>query len=419
MSSYIDRDMNDIDRIEFEKHLESCSDCMEEYNLLLSTIAYCNNLEEIELPETFHQDLMAKIQDMGSDKSKKSFFKRNWRWVSGVAAVFLVVVIGFSSLPGLAGLNKKDEAIAKEMEREFGGYGIQSSAVENSKAEERQNDIDMEFSNSLDMASATDKASYALTMGAPEEVTTAKEKAIQSESQVYERKVITNGSISLEVTDFDNKMESIADLAERNGGYVESSYVDNIISYEADGKSEKLKTGNLTLRLPAAKFGSTVEEIKTMGEVINESTNSVDISEQYYDTATRIVNLEVQENRLRELISKAQNVDEILKIENELNRVRNEIDLMSTNMNRWDNQISLSTLYVNLKEVKAGKLESINVPTVWTNAYNGFVGAINTILRGGQRLFILIISTIPYLIILAVLILIAYIVYNKKKRKNK
>ncbi|MGI5997550.1 MAG: DUF4349 domain-containing protein [Lutispora sp.] len=421
MSSYIDKDINEIDRIELEKHLESCSDCMEEYNLLLATVTYCNQLEEIELPETFHQDLMGKIQELGSNKPKKSFFKRNWNWVAGVAAVFVVAAIGLSSLPGLPGLNTRAKSIAEETGRGYGGAVAQSAPAEAPAAEPaaRKSKAKMEFSESMDMASVMDNgANYALTMGAPEEDTVTQEKMMQSEAETYERKIITSGSISLEVTDFDNKMESIADLAERNGGYVESSYVDNIINHEADGKSDKLKTGNITLRLPAARFGSAVEEIKTMGEVINQNTNSIDISEQYYDTATRIDNLTVQENRLRELISKAQNVDEILKIENELNRVRSEIELMSTDIKRWDKQVSLSTLYVNLREIKAGKLESVNVPTVWTKAYNGFVGTINSILRGGEKLFVFIVSAIPYLIILAVLTVIGYIVYKKRFKKK-
>lgn len=421
MSSYIDKDINEIDRIELEKHLESCSDCMEEYNLLLATVTYCNQLEEIELPETFHQDLMGKIQELGSNKPKKSFFKRNWNWVAGVAAVFVVAAIGLSSLPGLPGLNTRAKSIAEETGRGYGGAVAQSAPAEAPAAEPaaRKSKAKMEFSESMNMASVMDNgANYALTMGAPEEDTVTQEKMMQSEAETYERKIITSGSISLEVTDFDNKMESIADLAERNGGYVESSYVDNIINHEADGKSDKLKTGNITLRLPAARFGSAVEEIKTMGEVINQNTNSIDISEQYYDTATRIDNLTVQENRLRELISKAQNVDEILKIENELNRVRSEIELMSTDIKRWDKQVSLSTLYVNLREIKAGKLESVNVPTVWTKAYNGFVGTINSILRGGEKLFVFIVSAIPYLIILAVLTVIGYIVYKKKFKKK-
>jgi len=175
----------------------------------------------------------------------------------------------------------------------------------------------------------------------------------------------------------------------------------------------------LTLRLPAAKFKATVEEIKSMGEVVNYNTNSMDISEQYYDTTTRINNLKVQENRLRELLSKAQTVDEILKIENEINRVRNDIELMTTDIKRWDKQVSLSTLYVYLKEVKAGKVEALDVPSMWTKAHNGFIKAINSILIGMEKLFIFVISSIPYIIILAAISGIVYAIINKyRKKKN-
>lgn len=421
MSSYIDKDINEIDRIEFEKHLEICPDCMEEYNLLLATVTYCNQLEEIELPETFHQDLMCKIKELDSSKPKKSFLKRNWSWAAGVAAVFVVAVIGISSLTGLPGLNTKDNAVAEESGRGYGAAVAPSAPAEVPAHEpEARQKVKLDFAESLDIAQVptVDKGSYALTMGAPDD-SSSQYNAIQPEAEAYERKIITSGSISLEVTDFDNKMDSIADLAERNGGYVESSYVDNIVSYDIDSKGEKLKTGNMTLRLPAAKFSSTMEEIKTMGEVINQNSNSVDISDQYYDTATRIDNLKVQENRLRELLTMANNVDEVLKIENELNRVRTEIDLMTTNIRRWDKQVSLSTLYVNLREVKTGKLESVNVPSVWNKAYNGFVGAINSIIRGVEKLFIFIVSAVPYMIILAVLTAIGYIVYKKKIKNNK
>lgn len=424
MSSYIDKDINEIDRIEFEEHLKNCADCMEEYNLLLSTVTYCNQLEEIELPETFHQELMGKIKELGNDRNryKKNFFRRNWSWMAGVAAVFVVAAIGLSSLKGLPQLGTNDNIATEKAASEYRGAVTQS--VTPAEAPKADKSIEFEFNESIDLSSIQDNAAnYSLTMKAPDDYGTVNnQETLQSEEEIYERKIITTGSISLEVTDLDEKVNAITDLAEKSGGYVESSNVDNVVSYERDNndnKEEKLKTGNLTLRLPAAKFKATVEEIKNMGEVISYNTNSVDISEQYYDTTTRINNLKVQENRLRELLSKAQTVDEILKIENELNRVRNDIELMTTDIRRWDKQVSLSTLYVYLKEIKAGRVEALDVPSIWTKAYNGFIGAINTILRGMEKLFIFVVSSIPYIIILAVISSIGYTIIRKyKKRKN-
>lgn len=424
MSSYIDKDINEIDRIEFEEHLKNCTVCMEEYNLLLSTVTYCNQLEEIELPETFHQELMEKINELGNDKYKynKNFFRRNWSWMAGVAAVFVVAAIGLSSLKGLPQLGTNDNIATEKAASEYRGAVTQS--VTPAEAPKADKSIEFEFNESIDLSSIQDNAAnYSLTMKAPDDYGTVNnQETLQSEEEIYERKIITTGSISLEVTDLDEKVNAITDLAEKSGGYVESSNVDNVVSYERDNndnKEEKLKTGNLTLRLPAAKFKATVEEIKNMGEVISYNTNSVDISEQYYDTTTRINNLKVQENRLRELLSKVQTVDEILKIENELNRVRNDIELMTTDIRRWDKQVSLSTLYVYLKEIKAGRVEALDVPSIWTKAYNGFIGAINTILRGMEKLFIFVISSIPYIIILAAISGIVYAIINKyRKKKN-
>jgi len=421
MSSYIDKDINEIDRIEFEEHLKNCTVCMEEYNLLLSTVTYCNQLEEIELPETFHQELMEKINELGNDKYKynKNFFRRNWSWMAGVAAVFVVAVIGLSSLKDLPGFGTKDRIAEERAGSEYRGAVTQSAFPVEAPASGSGSEFI--FRESVDLSSITDSAAdYSLTLKAPDEPEVMKSQVtLQTAEETYERKIITTGSISLEVTDLDEKMNTITDLAEKNGGYVESSYVDNVVTYGRDNKEEKMKTGNLTLRLPAAKFKATVEEIKSMGEVVNYNTNSMDISEQYYDTTTRINNLKVQENRLRELLSKAQTVDEILKIENEINRVRNDIELMTTDIKRWDKQVSLSTLYVYLKEVKAGKVEALDVPSMWTKAHNGFIKAINSILIGMEKLFIFVISSIPYIIILAAISGIVYAIINKyRKKKN-
>ncbi|MDD2481439.1 MAG: DUF4349 domain-containing protein [Lutispora sp.] len=415
MSSYIDKDINEIDKIELEKHLDCCADCMEDYQMLLSTVRYCNELEEIELPDTFHQDLRQKLQELGHNKVNKRFFNQNWSWVAGVAAVFIVAVIGISSLPGLnIGSSKATKEDAAYGVPQFTARsGGAEPAAEPAAPEEGKREI-LQFSESMAASPGMDQAAgFALN----NEVVTF-DKANESKQQSFERKIITNGSVSLEVTDFDDKMERISELAEKNGGYVENSNVENNVYYRAEGKSDKLKTGSITLRIPAAKFSSTVEEVKALGEVINHNSNSVDITDQYYDTTVRVDNLKVQETRLRELVAMAKNVEEILKIENELNRVRSDIELMSTDIKRWDKQVDLSSLYVNMREVKEGKLETVNVPTIWTKAHKGFIKAVNSIIRGMEALFVFVVTSLPYIVILAIVLVIVYFVVRKIRAKG-
>lgn len=415
MSSYIDRDINEIDKNEVEEHLKMCQECMDEYRLLLSTVQYCNSMEEIELPMNFHDELYEKLKASNDKKYSKKHFRINWKWAAGIAAVFIVAVIGISQLPNLA---QKDMAASEEA-----GYGYSQAAGSSAPAEdasegayEREN-VNFAMDSVQSNAGAVNDENMNKLSIAFNKDTKAKEKS-ETESQSYDRKIIVSGSISIEVTDFDNRMKSLMDLAQRHGGYIENSNVDNNGSYYVEGKRQYTKTGNISLRIPSDKFQIVLDEVKSMGEVKNENTNSVDISDAYYDTATRIENLKVQENRLRELLALAKNVDEILKIENELNRVRSEIDLMSTDIKRWDKQVSMSSLYINLREVKDSQLTGMDVTTTWGKAYKGFIKAINNVIRGIEALFVFIVTALPYIATLAVILSIFYYVVRRIRSKG-
>lgn len=414
MSSYIDRDINEIDKNELEEHLKTCQECATEYRLLLSTVQYCNSIEELELPTDFHDEFHEKLKALNdkkhSKKYDKKYFRINWKWAAGIAAVFIVAVIGISQLPNLT---QKDMAASEEAEY---GYSQGAEPADAGGAYERGNvNFAMDSTQpNVDTVNDGDMKKLSITFN---EAIKTKEKS-EGEPQSYDRKIIVSGSISLEVTDFDDKMKSIMDLAQRYEGYVENSNVDNNSSYYVEGKRQNAKTGNISIRVPSDKFQIVLGEIKSMGEVKNENTNSVDISDAYYDTATRIENLKVQENRLRELLALAKNVDEILKIENELNRVRSEIDLMSTDIKRWDKQVSMSSLYIGLREVKDSQLAGVDVTTTWGRAYKGFIKAINNVVRGIESLFIFMVTALPYIAILAIVLIIVYYAVRRIRSKG-
>lgn len=419
LSSYIDKDINEIDKNELEKHLTACEECMDEYQLLLNVVKNCNNIEEVELPINFHDELHEKLKASNNKKSIRKYFRFNWKWAAGIAAVFIIAIVSITQLPNLT---QKDMAENEEANYRY-GIATGSSAPAEAPAEaaeggahERENvNFTMDSIQSNDgAANNEDLSMFSIDY---DENKKAKETVVE-ESQFYDRKIIVNGSISLEVIDFDNSMKFITDLVKKYGGYVENSNVDNNSSYYVEGKNKKIKNGNISIRIPSDKFQIVLDEVKAIGEVINENTNSIDISDVYYDTASRIENLKVQESRLRELLVLAKNVEEILKIENELNRVRSDIDLMSTDIKRWDKQVSMSSLYINLREMKDAELSSIDVSTTWGKAYKGFIKAVNNVIRGIESLFIFIVTVLPYIAILTVILSIIYCVMKRIRGKS-
>jgi hypothetical protein len=155
-----------------------------------------------------------------------------------------------------------------------------------------------------------------------------------------------------------------------------------------------------------------------MGKLVNENISGNDITAEYRDTEARVDNLKIQEQSLKQLMTKANNVDEILRIETELNRVRTDIDINSGNLKRWDNLVQLSTIYIYMRELKPEELKSVDVPGMWEKAYQGFIKAINNVVDGLQNIVILLVAAIPYLVIAGLVVVIGLYIARKIRKKK-
>lgn len=397
MSAYIDKDLNEIDRLEFEKHISECSKCKEEYDILVDIVSHCNTCLESELPDGFSEELHLKLQNI-----KRPVRRFNIKWVAGIVAAFLVVAIGFGS--GAFNNSIMDQSVkTEEIANESQVASMPASAP------------DIAYANgaSKDQMKVTFSENRAGQEGFGGAMGMTMEK-----SKLSNRKVIKNGYLSLEVSDFDLALNEITRITSESGGFVENSQVDNI-NYTMDGQNKSRKNGNITIRIPANGFEGIFETIKSMGDVKNENKSGEDITREYRDIETRAENLKVQESSLRELMTKAKTVDEILRIETELNRVRTDIDIMTGGLRRWDDLVDLSTLNINLIEVKKEDLKKISVDNVWGKAYRGFINAINNVIGFIEASFVFFVTAIPYIIIIGLIGFIAFKVIKKNKKGGK
>lgn len=438
ISSYIDKDLNDIEKAELEKHLTECEQCREEYESMLDIIAVCGNLEEVELPQNFRTELHQKLEE---EKKKKNLFgnflgKTGTKMATGLVAAALVIAIGIGGSSLLFDNNAK-------MSQEIGSapdYGaaeapmampaappmadMDINALKKSKEESSIAAADQPQITSMESA---DAARNSVGLEFNESLLAGKAAPGQVvESSRSGRLVIRTGNISVDVASVDKAAADIRQLTESSGGYVENSQVDNVTTppiVYADGstaaKEVTEKYGNMTVRVPADKFENIFNNIKGMGKLVSENMNGSDITTEYRDTAARVDNLKIQEQSLQQLMTKARNVDEILKIETELNRVRTDIDIYSGNLRRWDDLVQLSTINVYMKEIKPEELKNVDVTGAWGKAYQGFIKAINNIVSGLEKLFIALVAAIPYLVVIGVLTAAGLFITRKLKLKKK
>jgi hypothetical protein len=419
MSMYIDNEINEVDKAKFEKHIAQCPQCKEEYEILKAIVLECSEIDEVELPQDFMEELHNKLMAAKVNKPSKftQFIRRaNWKPAVGAVAAVLILAISINSLVGNKSLKQEQLSIGAA---DRGMYGIYNDAA----AEPESAPAPAAVAPEMAMKGKSD-----VTIQFNEDIADAKfDKQLQStaEGMIPEqmRKIIKNGNVSLKATDVQNKMQEITALAENSGGYVESSYVDNIVqpTMEANQNAKvAIETttmiANMTIKVPAEKFEGSFQTIIGMGKLVNQNSNSNDITSQYKDIEARVVNLKVQEKHLQEIMTKATNVEDTLKVEVELNRVRTEIDIMTGNLKNWDQLVEYSTIYINMTEVKEAELKKVDMPGVLQNAKDGFISTINTIRYGIEKLFVFLVSAVPYILIVGVALLLAVFWIKKKKK---
>jgi hypothetical protein len=155
------------------------------------------------------------------------------------------------------------------------------------------------------------------------------------------RKVIRDGELYLVVKSYAPARQAVETLVARLGGYVAASQVDH-----GDGDAT---SAQITLRIPADRFDEARGGLTQLGTLQHESTHANDITEQYYDVKARLGNAKRVESRLVELAKQTGKVSDLLEVEREMARVREQIELFEGKLRLYDSQVELSTLVVHLQ----------------------------------------------------------------------
>jgi len=236
--------------------------------------------------------------------------------------------------------------------------------------------------------------------------------AVSSDVQFDITKIIYSGNISLYTDDYKSTLAKIGEYAVKIGGFVQdsnSSYIDKT-------QNTVVNSGYITIRVPAAKYEEAMNEIQKYGSPISSSTNSTNISQQYQDVKGQLDNLKIEEQRLLGYLTKAGNIQDLLSIESELNRVRTEIDNRTTIIKNWDKEIAYSTISVSVYEKKLST-STVKSPfsDILQKIKEGFITSINLLLIMLAELIVWISRLIPFAAVLGA----AYFIYSRfRKKKN-
>jgi hypothetical protein len=157
------------------------------------------------------------------------------------------------------------------------------------------------------------------------------------------RLIVRTGQASIEVDSLEPAMTVLRRVVQRVGGFVADASVQS-------GRNQ-LRQATLELKVPSARFDELTEGLQPIGRLEFVNVGAEDVSEEFVDLTARVANGRRLEDRLVELLrARTGKLQDVLSVERELARVREEIERMEGRLRYLKTSAQLSTLSVSLHE---------------------------------------------------------------------
>ncbi len=115
-----------------------------------------------------------------------------------------------------------------------------------------------------------------------------------------------------------------------------------------EGYVLNINSSRVKLRVPSNDLRATIKDLETIGKVKDKAIETRDVTAKFYDRSIRLENAQKTRNRYLKLLDKAKTVEEILKVERELERLNETIDLLKGQLNQYSHLVTYSTIHVRL-----------------------------------------------------------------------
>jgi hypothetical protein len=188
-------------------------------------------------------------------------------------------------------------------------------------------------------------------------------------------------SITVNSNSFDTKLSDVRALVARQGGFISGTD-----AQANPGSNAPIRTGVITFMVPAAKFDDTITQLTAMGKVQNLHVAGNDVSAQYVDLQARLVNEEAQRDAMLALLQKAQSVQDIIAVQNQLGQITGQIEELKGQIQYIDHNTAYSTVTVDLMEAgapaQATSQDTWGFASALSDAAHNFVTTLNYLISG-------------------------------------
>lgn len=169
-----------------------------------------------------------------------------------------------------------------------------------------------------------------------------------------DRKIIQTATLTITTDEVSKKFEDVQNIAASAGGFVASS---------SFGTAGDRQTASITIRVPGDSYQRALSDLRKLGDVKGEQSGANDVTEEFTDLQSRLRNLQATEAQYVQFLLKAQNINEVLTIQDRLNSTRAEIEQVQGRLNLVQHQTDLATITVHLDPPVVAKVDNPKADT--------------------------------------------------------
>lgn len=360
LSPYVDGRVSAEERERIGRHLETCAACRGDLAALQGVVGLLRSVPPVTAPEELRAAIRSRVEHAGVPSAHGGLGPRlaaTWRPMAAAVAVVVIGVFAANLLgPQLPRLGER---------RENGQSTSTAFLLEAAKD-----------------AKGKPGAANRAAVSQPTSPTTP----APSPDAAF-RSVIRTARLAVEVDRYDAGARRLLDIAEGAGGFIaDSSY----------GEDEGRPRGEFILRVPVGRFGAAIKDVEAMGTVRQRQISAQDVTEEYVDLQARQRNLERHEQQLLTFMDRATKVQDLLAVEQELSRVRGQIEQITGRLRYLAHNVEMASITVVLFEhLKKGHAGLWDFGGTLAKMQGAFLATVEQILAAAERVLVLASTLLP------------------------
>ncbi|QEG39467.1 DUF4349 domain-containing protein [Roseimaritima ulvae] len=234
------------------------------------------------------------------------------------------------------------------------------------------------------------------------------EAGSQRASAAANRKIIYDTTIGLVVEDYQRFESQLPGIVAKHGGFVSHS--------DTDRSYNDQQRGTWVIRVPVDSYAAFLSGVDTLGFAESRQENAQDVTEEYVDVQARIANKKSLEQRIIQLLEdRSGKLADVLEIERELARVREEIERMEGRLRVLKDRTSLATVTINCREQRAYQPPA--APTLGSRIRRAWGDSLYSLQLVGENLLVILIAAVPWLLVLGIPLLILWKILQRIYRR--